>query len=70
MRHFDIIPSPPESRLKYFKNATVPKLIVPGWRDKVDSARLHRLAGRYDNAGVNFIPQSGTNNLTTGSGSA
>ncbi len=46
--------------------------IVPDWGDKVDSniglsylpARLHRLAGRYDNP-INYIPHSGTMNLAT-----
>jgi hypothetical protein len=41
------------------------QFIVPDWEDKVDygigllclPARLHRLAGRYDNP--DFIPQSG-----------
>jgi hypothetical protein len=52
------------------------KFIVPDWGDKVDSgigllfrgpARLHRLAGRYDNPmqKSTISPQSGTMNLAT-----
>ncbi len=52
------------------------QFLVPDWRDKVDygiglsyrPAKLHRLAGRYDNPmlDLTLYPQSGTKNLATG----
>ncbi len=56
----------------------VAKFIVPDWGDKVDAgiglsylpARLHGLAGRYDNPmpESTISPQRGTMNLATDSG--
>jgi hypothetical protein len=56
---------------------SVAKFIVPDWEDIVDTgvglsywhARLHRLAGRYDNPmteSTMYITQSGIMNLATG----
>jgi hypothetical protein len=62
--------------MKEALRVSVAKFIVHDWGDKVDfdiglsywPARLHGLAGQYDNpyAGVNYIPQSRTMNLATG----
>jgi hypothetical protein len=56
---------------------SVAKFIVPDWEDKVNSgiglsyrqARLHRLAGQYDNPKPEstLFPHSGTMNLATSS---